>query len=135
MKPQQTWEKVFLPRLEKQRWTWKKIFLLVVALFLFIDLFFVPFSPNLDPSKSGESILFFILAFRATSRGELPTFVVVLGTCVAALASSMNHGLLKSPSFVWTPLAILLTALVLFWGLRKSNHVDPPAGDGSSTLS
>lgn len=124
MRPQNAWEKFFLPRWEKTEWTWRRILLLSVAVILFIDSFFVPFSRDLDPGRSGEGILFLIVGFRAASKSELPVSVVVIGTCLAGLVISMNHGLLKSPSLVWTSVGILLTVLVLFWGRRNHKKVD-----------
>jgi hypothetical protein len=133
MKPQRAWEKIFLPRWEKTEWTWRRIFLLSVAVILLIDSFFVPFSRHLDPGRSGEGILFLIVGFRAASKSELPISVVVMGTCLAALAISMNHGLLKSPSLVWTSLAILLTALVFFWGRGNHKQVDRAVAEDSTS--
>jgi hypothetical protein len=95
------------------------IFLLCVAVFSAIDSLFVPFARDLDPGRSGESVLFLIIGFRAVSRSELPTSVVAMGTCLAALVSAMNHGLLKSPSLLWTIIAFGLLAMVMFWGRRK----------------
>src|SRR6266550_3378323 len=115
MKIQRTWERILLPRLEKKQWTWKMIFLLCVAVFLFVDSFFIPASQNLDPGRSGEGILFLIIGFRAVSGRNLPISVVILGTCLAALTSGLNHGLLKSPSWVWTFLGLLLVVFVMFW--------------------
>jgi hypothetical protein len=118
MKIQQTWERILLPKWEKKHWTPRMVFLLCVAVFLFIDSFFVPFRQDLDPGRAGEGIAFLILGFRAVANGNLPISVVVMGTCMAALVSSMNHGLLKSPSFLWTPVGILLMVLVMFWGRK-----------------
>jgi 4-amino-4-deoxy-L-arabinose transferase-like glycosyltransferase len=77
----------------------------------------------LDPGRSGAGILFLIVGFRAVSRSELPTSVVLMGTALAALVSCMNHGLVRSPSSVWTSLMILLVALVQFWGRGKRQPV------------
>ncbi len=92
------------------------ILLLCVAVFSAIDSLFVPFARDLDPGRSGESILFLIIGFRAVSRSELPTSVVAMGACLAALVSGMNHGLLKSPSLLWTVIGFGLLAMVMFWG-------------------
>jgi hypothetical protein len=92
------------------------IFLLGVAVFSGIDSFFVPFPRDLDPGRSGEGILFLVVGFRAVSRSELPTSVLVMATCLAALISCMNHGLLNSPSLIWTVIAVFLLIGVLFWG-------------------
>jgi hypothetical protein len=119
LKVSQRWEKFLLPKWEEVHWTWQRVFLLAVAVLIFADSLIVPYSTNLDPGRSGAGILFLILGFRAVSRNELPTSVVVTGASLAALVSCMNHGLVRSPSLIWTPLGILLLALVLFWGRRK----------------
>jgi hypothetical protein len=116
VKPEQKWKRFFLPKWEKRQWTWKMILLLCVAVFSAIDSLFVPFARDLDPGRSGESILFLIIGFRAVSRSELPASVVVMGACLAALVSAMNHGLLKSPSLLWTVIAFGLLAMVMLWG-------------------
>jgi len=138
MKTDQTWwERLLLPRLAKTQWTWKAIFLLSVAVFSFIDSWFIPSSQKLEPGGSGEAALFMIIGWRAVSTSELPISVVVMGTCAAALTSGMNHGFLKSPSLVWTPLGILLTLLVAFWGRGKREQAvsPPPASpDAKSVL-
>jgi hypothetical protein len=108
-----------LPKREKIQWTWQRVFLLAIAILVFVDSLIVPYSPGLDPGRSGAGLLFLILAFRAESRSKLPTAVVVMGTLLAALISCMNHGLVRSPSLVWTPLGILLLLLVVFWGRGK----------------
>jgi hypothetical protein len=92
--------------------------LLVVALSSFVDSFFVPISRNVDPGRSSEGILFLILGFRAASRSEPPLSVLVAGVCLAALVAALNHGLLASPSWLWTPIGIFLVAFVLLWGRR-----------------
>ena len=142
MKIQRTWGRTLLPRLEKKQWTWKMIFLLCVAVFLFVDSFFVPTSRNLDPGRSGEGILFLIIGFRAVSGRKLPISVVIVGTCLAALTSSLNHGLLKSPSWVWTSLGLLLVVFVMFWNRGepiswprpKDDSLIQPSPDTKSTL-
>ena len=123
LKISQRREQFLLPKWEKVHWTWQRVFLLAVAVLVFADSLIVPSSPSLDPGRSGAGMLFLILGFRAVSRGELPTSVAVLGAALAALVSCMNHGLLRSPSLVWTPLAILLLALVAFWGRGKREPV------------
>src|SRR5277367_5771075 len=125
MKTQEWWKDVLLPKQKKKQWTWQMIFLFCVAGLVFIDSFFVPFSQNLDPGRSGEGMLFLILGFRAASRRELPTPVMIMGTLLAGLTSAMNHGLLKSPSWIWTPIMFLLLAVVLLWG-RRLKDVDAP---------
>lgn len=120
VKTEQKWKRFLLPKWEKRQWTWKMIFLLCVAVFSAIDSLFVP--RDLDPGRSGESILFLIIGFRAVSRSELPTSVLAMGTCLAALVSAMNHGLLKSPSLLWTVIALGLLALVMFWGRGKGTQ-------------
>jgi len=124
MKIQRTWERILLPRLQKTLWTSERIFLFCVAVFLFVDSFFVPASRNLDPGRSGQGILFLIIGFRAVSGSKLPISVVIAGTCLAALTSGLNHGLLKSPSLVWTPVALLLLVFVMLWGRRKADGPD-----------
>jgi hypothetical protein len=121
----ETWQRFLLPKWEKRQWTWKKIFLLSVAVACEIDsFFFVPFSRDLDPGRSGEGILFLIIGFRALSRSELPTSVVVMGTCLAALTSGMNHGLLKAHNFFWMETVFFLLAMVMFWGRGKPTQAD-----------
>ena len=143
MKTQRTWERILLPRLEKTQWTWNRIFLLCVAVFLFVDQLFIPASRNVDPGRSGEGILFLIVGFRAVSGRKLPISVVIAGTCLAALTSSANHGLLKSPSLAWTSLGILLMVFVMFWNRGDqltSGHASrddssiPSSPDSKSTL-
>jgi hypothetical protein len=142
MRIQRKWESILLPRFEKTQWTGKKIFLLCVAVFLLVDSFFIPASRNLDPGRSGEGILFLIIGFRAVSGRKLPISVAILGTCLAALTSALNHGLLKSPSFAWTFLGILLVLFVMFWnrgepiGLSrpKDDSLIQPSPDTKSTL-
>ena len=123
VKMKQSWEKFLLPKSAKIQWTWQRIFLLAVAALVFVDSLIVPYSPSLDPGRSGAGILFLIVGFRAVSRSELPTSVIVVGAALAALVSCMNHGLLRSPSPVWTPLMILLVVLVAFWGRGKREPV------------
>src|SRR5258707_9147880 len=123
VKTEQTWKRFLLPKWEKRQWTWKMIFLLGVAVFSAIDSLFVPFSRDLDPGRSGEGLLFLIIGFRALSGSELPTSVVVMGTCLAALTSGMNHGLLKAHNFVWMGTAFFLLAMVMFWWRGKPTHV------------
>src|SRR5579864_9141842 len=110
------------------------IFLLCVAVVVFIDSCFVPFNEHLDPGGSGEGALFLILGFRAASRRELPTPVMLIGTLLAGLTMGMNHGLLKSPGWVWTPIACLLLLVVLFWGrrLKEVDAPESPNADGKS---
>src|ERR1700688_1769884 len=108
MKNAGAWQEIALPRWAQRRWTWRNIFLLAVSVFLFVDSFLVPISRDVDPGRSGEGIIFLIVAFRAVSSSELPISVLVMGTCLAALASSMNHRMLKSPSLIWTSIGIVL---------------------------
>ena len=115
----QRWRDFFLPKREKIQWTWQRVSLLVIAILVFVDSLIVPYSPRLDPGRSGAGLLFLILVFRAESRSKLPTAVVVIGTLLALLVSCMNHGLLRSPRLVWTPLGILLLLLVMIWGRGK----------------
>jgi hypothetical protein len=123
----QRWRDFFLPKREKIQWTWQRVSLLVIAILVFVDSLIVPYSPRLDPGRSGAGLLFVILVFRAESRSKLPTAVVVIGTLLALLVSCMNHGLLRSPSLVWTPPGILLLLLVMIWGRGKR---EPAASAG-----
>lgn len=95
------------------------MFLLGIAILAFVDSLIIPYSASLDPGRSGEGMLFLILGFRAVSRSEPPTSVIVAGAALAALVSCMNHGVVRSPSPFWTPLVILLLVLVLLWGRGK----------------
>jgi hypothetical protein len=111
-----------LPSWREVRWTWKRIVLLIIAILSLIDSLFVPMSRNVDPGRSAEGILFLILTFRAASRAaEPPTTVLVCGGCLAALVAALNHRLLISPSWLWTPLALILLAVVMFWGRRRTD--------------
>ena len=121
MKKQWTWGEFLLPSWKPKQWTWRMIFLLSVASFSFIDSLFIPISRNVDPGRSGEGVVFLILGFRAVSRSGLPISVVAAGTCLAALTAGLNHGLIKSPSLLWTPIALLLAVVVMFWG-RRAPH-------------
>jgi hypothetical protein len=87
--------------------------LLCLALFLLVDSFLVPHSRDLDPGRSGERVLFLLIVLRAVSKSAVPTFVVVIGTCLAVLVSCMNHDVLNSRSLVWT--VVLLLAIVMLW--------------------
>jgi hypothetical protein len=108
MKTRLWWKDFLLPKEKKKQWTWQMISLFCVAVILFIDSCFVPFSENLDPGGSGEGAMFLILGFRAAARRDLPNPVMVMGTLLAGLTIGMNHGLLKSPS-LGTILAAELT--------------------------
>lgn len=115
----QSWKKFLLPKSEKIHWTWQRISLLCVAVFAFLDSLIVPYSLNLDPGRSGAGVLFLIVSFLAVSKAELLTSLLLIGTVLTALVSCMNHGLVRSPSLFWTPIGILLLALVLLWGRGK----------------
>jgi len=91
------------------------------ALLLFADSFLVPFSRNVDPGRSGDGMLFLILGFRAASKNELPSAVVIGGGCLAMLTMALNHEVLRSPSVIWTPIAVALLLFVLLWGRKRSN--------------
>ena len=129
MKTQEWWKDVLLPKQKKKQWTWQMLFLFCVAVFAFIDSFFVPFSQDLDPGRSGEGMLFLILGFRAAARRELPTPVMIMGTLLAGLTSAMNHGLLKSPHWIWTSLMFSLLAVVVLWGRRLKDAEAPRSRD------
>ena len=122
MKSLSEWTK--LPSWQVVQWTWKRIALFVVAFLSFVDSFFVPVSRNVDPGRSSEGILFLILGFRAASRSEPPLSVLVAGCCLAALVAALNHRLLASPSWLWTPIGFLLLAFVMFWGRRRTDKSD-----------
>lgn len=116
-------EETLLPKWKGVQWTWERWLVLAFAISMFADSFLVPFSHNADPGRAGDGLLFLILSFRAASRNELPLSVVVAAGCLAALTLALNHGLLKSPSLVWTPIAIVLLVFVMFWGRRKTAGV------------
>ena len=112
-----------LPRWRGVTWTWRRILLLGIGVFCLVDSLFIPVSANVDPGRSSEGILFLILVFRAASKSELPTFVLVSGACLATLVASLNHRLLAS-SFFLDIAAILLLAIVMFWGRQKGQTVN-----------
>lgn len=109
----------FLPkwkRWTKSEWTWQRTSLLTVALLAFADSWSIPPYRNIDPGASAEGILFLIVGFRAVSKSEAPsTLVVIASALLLGLTSGMNHELLKSPSPIWTPIAIALLCFVMFW--------------------
>jgi len=119
-----TWGGWLLPKTEHVKWTWRRWLLFAFAISMLIDSFFVPFYGNVDPGGSGAGMLFLILGFRASSRRKLPVSVVAAGGCAAALASALNHRLLKSPSWVWTPLGIFLILFVVLWGRGKPDQIE-----------
>lgn len=125
MKPKDptTWGELFLPK-NRVKWTPRRWVLLAFAIAMLVDSFLVPFYGPLDPGGAGAGMLAIILSFRAGSKRKVPRLVVVAGGCTAALALALNHGLLKSPSAVWTTLGILLVLFVVFWGLGKSSDTD-----------
>jgi hypothetical protein len=84
---------------------------------------------RLGPGRSGEGMLFLIIGFRALSRSELLTSVVIMGTCLAALTSGMNHGLLKAQNWVWMGTVFFLLAMVMFWG--AANLHTPTSAEAS----
>jgi hypothetical protein len=124
LKDPATWGEVFLPKNHRVTWTSRRWVLLAFAIAMLIDSFLVPFYGPLDPGGSGAGMLAIILSWRASSKRKLPRSVVVAGGCTAALTLALNHGLLKSPSAVWTTLFILLLIFVLFWGRGKPNDTD-----------
>ena len=90
----------FLSQWHGITWTWRRFLLLGLAFFSLVDSRFIPFSPNVDPGRSSEGILFLILGFRAASRREPPAFVLVCGACLATLVAALNHRLLPSSTTV-----------------------------------
>jgi hypothetical protein len=106
-------------------WTWRKILFLIIAVLSLVDSLFIPMSRDVDPGRSSEGILFLILGFRAVSGTELPASVLVAGGCLAALVAALNHRLLTSPSWLWTPIGFLLLAFVMFWGRRRADKSSP----------
>jgi hypothetical protein len=113
------WGEKLLPKWKGVEWTRRRLFLLALALALFVDSFLVPFSRDVDPGRAGDGMLFLILGFRAASTSELPLSVVLAGGCLTALTLFLNHVVQKAPSFVWAPIAILLLVFVMFWGRGK----------------
>jgi len=116
------WAERLLPKWRSVEWTGRRWLLLAFALSLFVDSFLVPLSRDVDPGRAGDGMLFLILGFRAASRSELPLSVVFAGGCLTALALALNHGLLKTPGFVWTVVALFLLAFVMFWGRWKKKR-------------
>jgi hypothetical protein len=124
-KDPESWGEKFLPKWKGVEWTRRRWLLLAFALSLFVDSFLVPFSRDVDPGRSGDGMLFLILGFRAASRSELPTSVVVAGGCLTVLVLALNHGLQRTPSFLWVPIAIFLLVFVMFWGRRRADKSSP----------
>ena len=124
-----TWGQAFLPKWRRVPWTWKRNLMLAFAASVLVDSFFVPFSRGVDPGGAGDGVLFLILAFRAASRRGVSLPVVFIGGSLTALTLALNHRLLRSPSPIWTPLAILLLLVVIFWRPRRGvphKGVEPP---------
>jgi hypothetical protein len=119
------WSKTLLPSWKPTRWTWSKIFLLAFAVFSLVDSLFIPMSRNVDPGRASEGILFLILTFRAASRQDLPTSVLFAGGFLSMLVAGLNHGLITSPSLLWTPLVFILLVYVMLWGRRKRKESPP----------
>lgn len=119
------WGETLLPKWRGIQWTWGRGLLLAFAISLFVDSFLVPLSRDVDPGRAGDGVLFLILGFRAASRSDLPPSVVLAGGCLAALTLALNHGLLNSPSWIWTPIAIFLIVVVMFWGRGRRKHTEP----------
>lgn len=115
-----------LPKAKGVKWTLARWLLFAFAVVSLVDSFFVPFYGNLDPGGSGAGMLFLILGFRASSRRKLPVSVIAAAGCAVALVLALNHRLLKSPSWVWTPLAIFLILFIVFWGRGKLGEVEAP---------
>jgi hypothetical protein len=126
-----TWGQTFLPKPKYSRMTWKRWLLLAFAVAFFVDQFFVPFYGKADPGGAGDGMIFLIVAFRAVSRSDLPLSAVLAGGFSAALALTMNHGLLASPGWLWTPLGIFLVLFILFWGRGKRDQADTSGGSTS----
>lgn len=123
----ETWRDALLPKSKRVKWTWKKCLLFAFAISMLVDSFLVPFHGEVDPGGAGAGMLFLILGFRAASASNLPLSVVLAGGCSVALTLAMNHRVLKSPSILWTSIAIVLTLIVAFWGLVKPNQCKTPA--------
>ena len=94
--------------------------LLVIAVLSLIDSRLIPISRDVDPGRTSEAILFLILSFRAVSGNEIPTPVLIAGGCLVALTAALNHLLLTSHGWIWTPIALFLLVFVMFWGRRKA---------------
>jgi cellulose synthase/poly-beta-1,6-N-acetylglucosamine synthase-like glycosyltransferase len=114
-----TWGQTFLPKPKYPRMTWKRWLLLVFAIFIFVDQFFVHGYYN----KSDEGILVLVLAFRAVSSSEFPIFVLLAGVVAALLTSATSHGLLRATSMLWIIVIGVLLLVVLFWHRRKSDQI------------
>jgi hypothetical protein len=114
---------VLLPKWKswsKSEWSWRRTSLLVMAGIALVDSLFIPMSRDVDPGRSAEGILFLVLGFRAASRRiDPPGSVVIAAAGLVALTASLNHMLLKSPSWIWTPAGFLLLAFVMFKGRGK----------------
>jgi len=112
------------------------VVLMCVAVLSFVDSFFIPSSTKLDPGSSGEAMLLMVLGIRAGSRRELPTPVMLMGICLALIASLVNHQVLKSHDRLWTTLMFVLLIAVVFWGrrLKPSEMPEPVRADEKSIL-
>ena len=118
----ETWREAFLPKWKRLQWTRQKWFMLFFAACVFVDSFFVPFSQGVDPGGAGDGMLFLILVFRTASPGELPFHVVVIGGFLTAVTLALNHHLLRSPSLLWTSVAILLLIVLILWRPRSTGE-------------
>lgn len=127
------WQEFLLPRWKGKHWTWKSYFLLSLGVFSFVDSMFIPISHNVDPGRSGERMLLLILGFRAAYKNEPPLSVLTAGAALAALAASLNHGLVKPfPFWISAALSILLPAFVIFWGRAEPISEHRPKDDFST---
>ncbi len=108
----------YIPHLPQRPWTWQRVLLDVLGAFLLIDSFFIPHSRDVDPGISGECIASIIILSRAGSRTYSPIPVLVAAGGLAALVSASNHRLLGGSNWLWVPLILICSLIVLFWGRR-----------------
>jgi len=130
----------FLPKWKPLNWTVGRILLLAIAAASFIDSLFIPLSRDVDPGRSATGLLFLVLGFRAVSKIEPARSILSAAACLTILISLLNHGILRSPSLVWTPIVIGLLFFVALWGRqKKTSSADPGSNitqkdpDGNST--
>ncbi len=117
----------YLPPLGRMHWTWGRVALLAVAVFAEIDSRFVPFSRDVDPGRGAEGLLFLILGLRACAKTEPSLWALAAAGLLAALVSALNHLLLPSPHFIWTPVGFFLLIAVLVSFFRGKHNAGPTA--------
>lgn len=103
------------------KFTWPRIILLVASMFSLIDSRLVP--RNADPGAQGDVMLFFILGYRAVSKGDPSPIVVALGALLAIFAAALNRGITGCKNSLCVLSVILALLVILFWG-RSRDTID-----------